>query len=266
MKRHLPISLLLLALLLPAAAAQAFQGPPCNLNDGRINARPHRDCGAPVAIFIQGGDIVVLGLNEKPGPQTEALRAPVNSPIPTNANTIVAQGTNPVNGRPVILSRLTTGEYQLNTFNAEGVPYIVVWYKGAEDVYHLDPVTGKPLDGAQPIVAPDAPNPSAGSQSAAPAAAGAAAGATTSEAAAVSSLPAGVAVPITNCQVTTTRIVRLRTEPDLNSQIISRLPYRTTYTVTERTADWFRVIYQNTQGWVSAEFVNAVGSCGLEAG
>jgi hypothetical protein len=260
----------LLSTLLGGMAAQA-QNSACFLDVARINARPHRDCAAPVAIYVQGSDIVVLAVDDQPGPDRVAATAQANGEIPARANAIIGTGTNPVSGKPVIISRLTTGEYQLNTFLPDGTPYVVVWYKGREDLYHLDPATGAPLDGAQPIVAPNATNPSAGGQNPAPIPGGRP-GVTSGGASAVAteeimiSLPAPGMVPLSNCRVTTTRIVRLRTAADPNSAIMTRLPYGTSWTATERTADWFRVIYQNTQGWVSAEFLTTTGNCDLAAG
>ncbi|MBZ0303178.1 MAG: SH3 domain-containing protein [Anaerolineae bacterium] len=278
MRRYVSPALLLallVAALLPVVQVLAVE-PACSFEDGRINARPHRDCAAPVAIFVQGNDIVVLAVDDQPGPDQLAVRAPANGAIPANANTIIATGTNPVSGRPVIVSRLTTGEYQLNTFLADGSGYVVVWYKGREDLYHLDPVTGQPLDGAQPIVAPNATNPSAGSQAPAPVPAGIPAAGSTNTGGASTvvateevmiSMPAAGSVSLSNCRVTTRRIVRMRTAADATSgEIMTRLPYNTTWTATERTADWFRVIYQNTQGWVSAEFLNPVGACDFAGG
>ncbi len=270
MRRYrLPVLLgLLAAVLLPVVAAQALVQTPCNLADGRINTRPHRDCGAPVAIFLQGDEIIVLGVDAQPGPDPVAATAPLDSDIPANANTIIGQGTNPVNGRPVIISRLTTGEYQLNTFSADGTPYIVVWYRGQSDLYHLDPVTGAPLDGATSIIAPDAPNPSAGSENAPPVVSiqsrtNRSGGTTPAEEPVMVSESAADAVPLSNCQVTTTRIVRLRTAPNIESDIMTRLPYRSSWRATERTQDWFRVVYLNTQGWISADFLNTTGACDL---
>jgi len=264
--------LILMSTLLVGVGVQA-QGA-CYLDAARINARPHRDCAAPVAIYVQGNDIIVLGIDDLPGPDQVAATAPANGEIPTTANAIIGTGTNPVSGKPVIISRLTTGEYQLNTFTLDGTPYVVVWYRGREDLYHLDPVTGAPLDGAQTIIAPNAPNPSAGSQNPPPVPSGIAGGtsSTTVEGAPVSpdgvmiSMPAPGMIPLSNCRVTTTRIVRLRASADPNGAIMTRLPYGTSWTATERTADWFRVIYQNTQGWVSAEFLNTTGNCDMVAG
>lgn len=272
MRRYQLAGLLIFGLLVASTAALA-QSSACFLDSARINARPHRDCAAPVAIYVQGNDIIVLGIDNQPGPDQVAATAPANGEIPTTANTIIGTGTNPVSGKPVIISRLTTGEYQLNTFLPNGTPYVVVWYKGREDLYHLDPVTGAPLDGAQPIVAPNAANPSAGSQNPPPVpvgiipstAGGTTAGVTGPVPAATEgvmiSMPAPGMIALSNCRVTTTRIVRLRASADPNGAIMTRLPFGTSWTATERTADWFRVIYQNTQGWVSAEFLNTTGSC-----
>ena len=270
---QLAILLPILSTLLVGMGVQA-QGA-CFLDAARINARPHRDCAAPVAIYVQGTDIIVLGIDNQPGPDQVAATAPANGEIPTTANTIIGTGTNPVSGKPVIISRLTTGEYQLNTFLPDGTAYVVVWYKGREDLYHLDPVTGAPLDGAQPVVAPNASNPSAGSQNPPPVPnlPGVTAPTTTGDSVApvategvMISMPAPGMIALSNCRVTTTRIVRLRASADPNGAIMTRLPFGTSWTATERTADWFRVIFQNTQGWVSAEFLNTTGNCDMVAG
>lgn len=235
----------------------------CDLDPTRINNHPHRDCSAPVQIYLANGFITVLtpkvGLNLP----TVILETPIESPIPTNANTILAEAINPLTNRPVILSRLTTGEYQLNTFYADGTGYIVVWY-GGPDLYHIDPVTNQPLDGARPIIAPDAANPSAGAASAAPlpstsegAGTGGEGGETTAPRA--PSVP-GV-VDTSSCRVTTTRMVRLRAEPNTVSEILTILPYRSTWAATDYEANWYQIIYLNQQGWVSADFLTPIGSC-----
>jgi hypothetical protein len=269
MKKFTPV-LLLIALLAGFVVTSAQDYTPCAFDPGRVNTLPHRDCGAPVAIYVNSTTITVLAPDPGIGPEQFVLSVPWNDDIPADANKILVQTTNPVNGRPAILSRLTTGEWQLNTFHDDGAPYVVVWYLGP-DLYHLDPVTGQPLDGATSIIAPGATNPSAGSSAPPPAvivetgatSTGSASGTVTTEGPMIS-MPAADAVPLSNCRVTTTRIVRMRTEPNTNSAIMARLPYRTSWTATERTADWFRVIYQNTQGWVSAQFLSTVGSCDLQ--
>lgn len=78
---------------------------------------------------------------------------------------------------------------------------------------------------------------------------------------ATTSAPTGPVTTVSNCTVTTTRIVRLRAEASTTSTILARLPYNTNWKVTERVEGWYRVIWKNTQGWVSASFVQASGSC-----
>jgi hypothetical protein len=254
--------LTLFALLALAAGAALGQssGTRC-VNDARINNRPPRDCGAPVIIYYQGNAISVLQPGQGAAPGWPIFSVPRDAPIPDDRNQVLAEAVNPYNGQPVVLSRLTTGEFQLNTFFGDGTPYIVVWYRGFEDIYHLDPVTGAPLDGAQPVVAPGATNPGAG------AAAGVTAGAdssTTADSGTDSPVVGGVTSgeALTGCRVTVIRTVRLRAEPDTNSAVIARLPYRTTYTATETAPGWFRVIFEDTQGWVSDTYVDPGAGCG----
>jgi len=255
--------LTLFALLALATGAALAQNRDLRcVNDGRINNRPPRDCGAPVVIYFQGGAISVLQPNRGTIPGLPIFSVPRDTPIPDRQNQVLAEAVNPYNGQQVVLSRLTTGEFQLNTFFADGTPYIIVWYYGFEDSYHLDPVTGAPLDGAKPVIAPGATNPSAGAAAGAAASGAAASGAGTD-----SSAPPAVNRPLpgqdlSGCRVTVIRTVRLRTEPDTNSAIIARLPYRTSYAATGYTPGWFRVIFEDTQGWVSETYVDAGAGCG----
>lgn len=245
------------ALTLSATAAAQDRG--CGTNDDRIN---YNDCGAPVAIYQRGNRILVLAASNDSRPAQLALEAARGGPIPANANTIIVEGANPFSGKPVILSRLTTGEYQLNTSFADGREYIVIWYHGP-DLYRIDPLTGERMGGGQPIVLPDAPNPGAGALNAppAPAASGPAPAAETVQTVESVSIP-GASSEINNCRATVTRIVRIRAEPNTTGAVLGRLPFRTTYTVTERVPGWYRVIYLDTQGWVSEDFVTTTGECG----
>lgn len=68
--------------------------------------------------------------------------------------------------------------------------------------------------------------------------------------------------PLGTCSVTVSRTVRLREEPTTSSKILTRLAYNTTWQATERIPGWFRVVWQDTQGWVSSDYVRATGSCG----
>lgn len=256
MKTHLPYKRLATLIVLLLAALTlignvAGDDLRCVTGDDRINNRPPRDCGAPVLIYLIGDNIVVLTPSQGTDVGKPIMSIDKRTPIPTNSNTVIGEGTNQLSGRPVIISRLTTGEYQLNTFYPDGTGYIVVWYTGKEDLYHIDPKTGAPLDGAQPIIAPDAANPSGGAASAA-----------TTTAASTTPTTAVVAgsQSLRNCRVTTTRAVRIRTEPNTTtSTVISTLPWRTTYQATDRIEGWYKVVYLNMQGWVSADFLSGTG-------
>ncbi len=67
--------------------------------------------------------------------------------------------------------------------------------------------------------------------------------------------------PVSGCTVTTTHMLNLRSEPSATSAVLSQVPYEGTYQVTERTAGWYRIIYLNMQGWVSASYVTTSGTC-----
>lgn len=72
----------------------------------------------------------------------------------------------------------------------------------------------------------------------------------------------GYSGPVSGCKVTTTKIVRIREEPNTDSAIVDRLAFNLTFTATERVPGWYRIIYLDTQVWVSANFVRPSGTCG----
>lgn len=76
------------------------------------------------------------------------------------------------------------------------------------------------------------------------------------------STPASVA--LSDCQITTTYMVNIRDLPNLtNSEVIDMVPYDLTLQATERTSDWFRVVYLDFQGWINIDFLNTTGSCSM---
>jgi len=74
----------------------------------------------------------------------------------------------------------------------------------------------------------------------------------------------GTVVTLSGCRVTTTAMVRMRTEPNTSdSDIITRLPYQVSLQALSRTPDseWFNVIYGNESGWVSGDYLNESAGC-----
>lgn len=68
---------------------------------------------------------------------------------------------------------------------------------------------------------------------------------------------------LSNCQVTTTDApLNLRAEPNGNATVLAKLPYDLTLTATERVPGWFKVVYLDGQGWISAQFLSTLGDCG----
>ena len=64
-----------------------------------------------------------------------------------------------------------------------------------------------------------------------------------------------------NCLVRTNYILNFRETP--GGEIITLVPYDITLTALERTADWFKVDYRGTQGWISAGHVTPQGGLRL---
>ena len=67
---------------------------------------------------------------------------------------------------------------------------------------------------------------------------------------------------VSDCQVTTTHQVNLRSEPNSTSKVITLLPYQLTLKATERANGFLKVIYLDGQGWVSSDYLTLQGSCG----
>ena len=67
---------------------------------------------------------------------------------------------------------------------------------------------------------------------------------------------------LANCRVTTLNApLNLRSDPNTSASVIAQLPYNLTLTATEYSAGWYRVIYLDGQGWVSAQYVSPAGDC-----
>ncbi len=111
----------------------------------RIN--PYEGLGAPLSIYLCDGDIVVYAIGPNSvGRYLFTIReSEIESlGIPTDENVLLHEDINPYGGFVIFVSRLTTGEFQLNTFKDARYnppndiePYIVVWRTGIEDSYTL---------------------------------------------------------------------------------------------------------------------------------
>ena len=63
-----------------------------------------------------------------------------------------------------------------------------------------------------------------------------------------------------DCNVTTTARLNFRNAPD-GSDSIAVIPEGLTWMASARSGDWFNVRYQETLGWISADFVDVRGRC-----
>ena len=67
-------------------------------------------------------------------------------------------------------------------------------------------------------------------------------------------------IPLTDCQVTTNNVTRLRDAPDGN-EVLSLVPFNFALEASARTASWFRVEYLDQSGWIDADLVETAGLC-----
>lgn len=118
-------------------------GPPCaNLDDGRINNDISLDCGAPIAIYINGSNVEIYAIDPQTGNGTLSLVVPLADlqagDVPTDQHTQVGQSTNMFIGKLITLHLLTSGEIQVSTQYADGKAYIVSWpIDDPEALYHI---------------------------------------------------------------------------------------------------------------------------------
>lgn len=67
-------------------------------------------------------------------------------------------------------------------------------------------------------------------------------------------------IPLTDCDVTTSNVLRLRDEAG-GEQVRGLVPFRATMKARARTASWFFVEFMGTDGWISAQYVQTEGAC-----
>jgi hypothetical protein len=105
--------------------------------DGRMNPDP----SAPIVIY-PGPPIEVWAVDPNISDGVEAFtitQEAINAVgVPTDGPAVIYSGLNPITYRPITVYRLTTGEVQINTYYADGKPYVVNWNIGDTFVTTLD--------------------------------------------------------------------------------------------------------------------------------
>lgn len=124
----------------PFAANRVVDACP-QLRDERINSDPSRDCAAPIAVYVDEFGIKIYGVNPYNSTGLIALFIPVEEidalGIPTE-NTLLGETTLLASGRQMRVYRLTSGEFQLDTFYADGKPYSIIWDENGALVRHVE--------------------------------------------------------------------------------------------------------------------------------
>jgi len=106
----------------------------CSLGDGSLNAL---HCGRPVAIYDESSfEIFGIDINTGNGALAFVVTDEqiAEAGVPEDVPVVIATGQNPYNFRPIVLYRLPSGEFQLNTYYWDGKPYSVKWDEGASTV------------------------------------------------------------------------------------------------------------------------------------
>ncbi len=88
----------------------------CAFGDVRLD---QYSCAQPVATYCTADGIEVWDIDAA-GNGALLLTAPAEGDIPASNQTLAQSGD-------VILSRLSTGEFQVNALDGEGNPYVLVW-------------------------------------------------------------------------------------------------------------------------------------------
>ena len=88
----------------------------CGFTDGRLD---QISCAQPVATYCTADGIEVWDIDAE-GYGTLLFTAPADGEVPASNQTLMQVGD-------VLLSRLSTGEFQLNALDEQGNPYVLVW-------------------------------------------------------------------------------------------------------------------------------------------
>ncbi len=97
--------------------------------DDRLN--PHE--GAPVAIYAVDGAYEIFSVDPGTSEGWPAFSFDIEGLEAGSAPFVVATGVNAFSGQPITVYLLPSEELQLNTYYADGKPYIVTWPLGSAD-------------------------------------------------------------------------------------------------------------------------------------
>lgn len=105
-------------------------------NDGRLNSN---DCAAPIAIYL--APLQIYGIDPSSSEGTVMLNISDESieelGIPAS-NTLLGEAVNSFMGQTISVWRLSSGEFQLNTYYADGKPYILIWGEGGANLRYIE--------------------------------------------------------------------------------------------------------------------------------
>ena len=106
--------------------------------DNRVNNTRDLDTAAPVAVYMD--PLEVFSINPETGEGQQVFTMSDEDVaalgIPDAGSIVLAESASPFTGHAIILSRLSSGEYQLNTVYTDGKDYIITWDEDGE-VVHL---------------------------------------------------------------------------------------------------------------------------------
>ena len=136
------------------------------------------------------------------------------------------------------------------------IDWFLVEYEGQRGWVHIDYVFQSP--GCNSFSEPVA---STGAAADAPADSEADAPAEETEAEQMETSAPG-AMALEGCELRTADILNLREGPGLEYDIKAEIPFLTIVMTTERTREWFMVVYQGETGWVNFQYVFRIGACG----
>ncbi len=118
---------------LPLLSEFSFKPPaaPVVLWPGDDRLNPHE--GAPVAIYAVDGAYEIFSVDPGTSEGWLAFSFDIEGLEAGSAPFVVATGVNAFSGQPITVYLLPSEELQLNTYYADGKPYIVTWPLGSAD-------------------------------------------------------------------------------------------------------------------------------------